>query len=131
MAVVEHSENLSTDVELHALTAAACSHGFSDPSRLATVRHLALGEHRVVELTEHLGLAQSTLSKHLGCVTDRGRTRSRPAGRASLWSLNHPEAAMAPLTAAETLLGMAGDDRVLCPSHGRHDRDHLDPERDM
>ena len=42
-----------------ALTAAACLfHGFSDPSRLAIVQHLALGEHRVVELTRHLGLAQ-------------------------------------------------------------------------
>jgi DNA-binding transcriptional ArsR family regulator len=43
---------------------------FSDASRLAIVPHLALGEHRVVDLTEHLGLAQSTVSKHLACPRD-------------------------------------------------------------
>ena len=42
--------------------AAALFHGFSDPSRVAILRHLALGEHRVVDLTAHLGLAQSTVS---------------------------------------------------------------------
>ena len=37
----------------------------ADPARLAVVRHLTLGEHRVVDLTDHLGLAQSTVSGHL------------------------------------------------------------------
>ena len=52
--------------EVNGLISAACLfHGFSDPSRIAILQHLALGEHRVVELTAHLGLAQSTVSKHL------------------------------------------------------------------
>jgi DNA-binding transcriptional ArsR family regulator len=105
--------------EVAALTAAACLfHGFSDPSRLAIVRHLALGEHRVVDLTAHLGLAQSTVSKHLGCLKDCGLVTSRPQGRASMWSLNHTDAVMDLLAAAERLLDVTGDAVTLCPNFG-------------
>src|SRR3954447_121027 len=59
--------------EVDGLTAAACLfHGFSDPSRVAILQHLSLGEHRVVDLTAHLSLAQSTVSKHLACLRDCG-----------------------------------------------------------
>jgi DNA-binding transcriptional ArsR family regulator len=102
-----------------ALTVAACLfHGFSDASRLAIVRHLALGEHRVVDLTEHLGLAQSTVSKHLACLRDCGLVESRPHGRASLFRLTHPEATLELLSAAERLLGLTGDAVALCPVYG-------------
>ena len=102
-----------------ALTAAACLfHGFSDPSRLAIVRHLALGEHRVVDLTGHLGLAQSTVSKHLACLKDCGLVTSRPEGRASMWSLNHTDTVMELLAAAERLLSLTGDAVTLCPNYG-------------
>lgn len=105
--------------ESAALTAAACLfHGFSDPSRLAIVRHLALGEHRVVDLTAHLGLAQSTVSKHLACLKDCGLVTSRPQGRASMWSLNHTEAVIGLLAAAERLLDLTGDAVTLCPISG-------------
>jgi DNA-binding transcriptional ArsR family regulator len=103
-----------------ALTVAACLfNGFSDASRLAIVRHLALGEHRVVDLTEHLGLAQSTVSKHLACLRDCGLVDSRPQGRASLFSLVHPEATLDLLSAAERLLGLTGDAVALCPNYGQ------------
>ncbi|MPZ93868.1 MAG: metalloregulator ArsR/SmtB family transcription factor [Propionibacteriales bacterium] len=105
--------------ERAALTAAACLfHGFSDPSRLAIVRHLALGEHRVVDLTDHLGLAQSTVSKHLACLKDCGLVTSRPEGRASMWSLNHTDTVMELLSAAERLLAETGDAVTLCPNFG-------------
>ena len=105
--------------ETAALTAAACLfHGFSDPSRLSIVRHLALGEHRVVDLTAHLGLAQSTVSKHLACLKDCGLVSSRPVGRASMWSLGHADAVMDLLAAAERLLDLTGDAVTLCPSFG-------------
>lgn len=101
------------------LTAAACLfHGFSDPSRLAIVRHLALGEHRVVDLTSHLGLAQSTVSKHLACLKDCGLVSSRPEGRASMWSLSHTETIIELLSAAERLLAATGDAVTLCPIFG-------------
>jgi DNA-binding transcriptional ArsR family regulator len=108
-------QGLDTD----GLTVAACLfHGFSDPSRLAILRHLALGEHRVVDLTAHLGLAQSTVSKHLICLKDCGLVASRPQGRASVFSLTHSEALMVLLVAAERLLDLTGDAVALCPNFG-------------
>lgn len=105
--------------EHEALTAAACLfHGFSDRSRLAILRHLALGEHRVVDLTEHLGLAQSTVSKHLACLRDCGLVTSRPVGRASVFRLTHPEALLDLLAAAERLLARTGDAVSVCPTYG-------------
>lgn len=105
--------------EVRAVTAAACLfHGFSDRSRVSIVQHLSLGEHRVVDLTRHLGLAQSTVSKHLACLLDCGIVSVRPDGRASMYSLTHPEATMRLLAAAEDLLSLTGDAVVLCPRHG-------------
>lgn len=101
------------------LTAAACLfHGFSDPSRLAILQRLAAGEARVVELTAQLGLAQSTVSGHLACLRDCGLVTSRPQGRASLWSLTHPEALEELLGAAEELLARTGEAVTLCARHG-------------
>ncbi len=101
------------------LDAAACLfRGFSDPSRIAILRHLALGEHRVVDLTAHLGLAQSTVSKHLACLRDCGLVAARPVGRATVYSLNHEEALMDVWKAAERLLSATGDAVTLCPNHG-------------
>lgn len=105
--------------EIAALNPAACLfHGFSDPNRLTILRHLALGEHRVVDLTAHLGLAQSTVSKHLACLKDCGLVTSRPEGRASVFSINHSEALMDLLAAAERLLALTGDAVTLCANHG-------------
>nr|WP_246056572.1 metalloregulator ArsR/SmtB family transcription factor [Cellulomonas cellasea] len=112
------SDPVDTD-EGPALEAAACLfRGFGDPSRLRILRHLALGEHRVVDLTEHLGLAQSTVSQHLACLRDCGLVTSRPHGRASVHRLTHPEALLDVLSAAERLLGLTGDAVTLCPTSG-------------
>ncbi|WP_040320047.1 ArsR/SmtB family transcription factor [Aeromicrobium marinum] len=101
------------------LTAAACLfHGFGDRSRLAIVRHLVTNEHRVVDLVGRLGLAQSTVSQHLACLVDCGIAQVRAQGRASYYSLTHPEATLAVLAAAEQLLALTGDAVTLCPSHG-------------
>src|ERR687887_2787172 len=101
-----------------ALAVASCLfHGFSDASRLAILQHLALGEHRVVDLTEHLGLAQSTVSKHLACLRDCGLVTSRPQGRASMFRLTQTDAAMELLAAAERLLALTGDAVRLCPTY--------------
>jgi ArsR family transcriptional regulator, cadmium/lead-responsive transcriptional repressor len=105
--------------EAHALgVAALLFHGFSDPNRLAILRHLMLGEHRVVDLTAHLGLAQSTVSKHLACLRDCGLVVSRPEGRASLFRLAEPAAMLEVLGAAERLLALTGDAVALCPTSG-------------
>ncbi|MFC8798764.1 ArsR/SmtB family transcription factor [Promicromonospora sp. NPDC057138] len=109
--------------------AAFLFHGFSDPSRLAILRHLALGEHRVVDLTKHLGLAQSTVSKHLACLRDCGLVDSRPQGRASMFSLTQPEATLAVLESAERLLGLTGD-AVALLSHDHDGDDGVDHDHD-
>lgn len=108
-----------TGVETNALTAAACLfHGFSDRSRLAIVQHLAGGEHRVVDLVAHLGLAQSTVSQHLACLVDCGIAQVRAHGRASIYSLAHPEATMEMLSGAEKMLALTGDAVTLCGTYG-------------
>lgn len=109
----------AVDVERANLAAAACLfHGFSDPSRIAILRHLASGEHRVVDLTAHLKLAQSTVSKHLACLRDCGLVTARPEGRATVYTLNHAEALMDLWVAAERLLAATGDAVALCPNYG-------------
>lgn len=104
-------------------TAAVCLfRSLADPARLRILQHLALGEHRVVDLTEHVGLAQSTVSAHLACLKDCGLVQSRPQGRASVFSLARPEL-LDLLAAAETLLAATGSAVALCPTYGaRGDR---------
>jgi DNA-binding transcriptional ArsR family regulator len=113
-----------TDVavdEAAALAAAACLfRSLGDPARLAIVRHLAAhGEHKVVDLTAHLGLAQSTVSQHLRCLAGCGVASSRPQGRASLWSLSAAPEVLGVLAAAERLLAATGDPVTLCPTYGQ------------
>lgn len=109
--------------EAAAVEAAACLfHGFSDRSRLTIVQHLAMGEHRVVDLTGHLGLAQSTVSRHLACLLDCGIVTVRAQGRASVYALAHPEATLELLSTAERLLGLTGDAVTLCPRYGKQAR---------
>ena len=91
----------------------------ADPARLTILRHLSLGEHRVVDLTAHLGLAQSTTSAHLACLRDCGLVASRTVGRSSMYSLAVEDELMGLLAAAERLLAVTGDAVTLCPSnHG-------------
>ena len=119
-------ESLSIDgLDEHAASrAAACLfRGMSDPSRVAILRHLLLGEHNVADLTQHLGLAQSTVSKHLACLRDCGLVESRPVGRASIFALTHPAAILKVFGAAEELLAATGDAVVLCPTHATTAKD--------
>ncbi|NHC22931.1 winged helix-turn-helix transcriptional regulator [Nocardioides sp. IC4_145] len=119
MTMSQHDEVTADSVESRGLLAAAALfHGFSDPSRLLILRHLALGEHRVTDLTAHVGLAQSTVSKHLSCLKECGLVTSRPQGRASLFSLTHPESLLEVWSAAERLLDLTGDAVALCPNYG-------------
>lgn len=91
--------------------------GLADPVRLAILRQLALGEARVVDLERRLGLAQSTVSAHLGCLRDCGLVEYRAVGRQSFYSLTRPEL-MDLLASAETLLAATGQAVTLCPTYG-------------
>lgn len=89
----------------------------ADPARLTILRHLALGEHRVIDLMAHLGLAQSTTSAHLACLRDCGLVSSRTVGRASLYSLAVGPELMNLFSAAERLLAVTGDAVTLCSTN--------------
>jgi len=106
--------------ESAALSMAACLfRSLGDPMRLAIIRHLMLGPHRVVDLTRHLdGPAQSSVSAALACLRDCGLAESRPQGRASLWSLSTQPELLELLASAEKLLAATGDRVALCPVYG-------------
>lgn len=97
--------------------AAALFRSLGDPTRLAIVRRLAAGPARVTDLVEAVGLAQSTVSKHLACLRDCGLVDSDPVGRASLFRLTQP-ALIDLLTCAETVLEATGQAVALCPTYG-------------
>jgi ArsR family transcriptional regulator, cadmium/lead-responsive transcriptional repressor len=119
MTMTETGSVAASRAAVDGLTAAACLfHGFSNPTRLAILQHLTLGEHRVVDLTAHVGLAQSTVSKHLSCLRDCGLVTSRAQGRASVFSLAHPEQTMHLFGAAQQLLEATGQAVVLCENYG-------------
>ena len=88
-----------------------------DPVRLQIVQRLTAGEARVVDLTRELGLAQSTVSKHLACLRDCRLVDFRAEGRQSFYSLSRPELADL-LRAAEQLLAATGSAVALCRVYG-------------
>lgn len=92
--------------------------GLADPTRLALVRRLAVGEARVVDLCTDLGLSQSTVSTHLACLRGCGLVDYRPEGRASVYFLTRPEL-MDLLASAEALLAATGSSVALCPTYSR------------
>jgi DNA-binding transcriptional ArsR family regulator len=105
----------SCDVQrLELAPAAVLFRSLGDPARLAILRRLVDQPARVIDLVAALGLAQSTVSKHLACLRDCGLVTSEPVGRASVFSLTQP--ALGDLfAAAETVLAATGNAVALCP----------------
>ena len=94
---------------------AALFRSLGDETRLRIVARLAAGETRVVDLTDELGLAQSTVSKHLACLRGCGLVDYRAEGRQSFYALTRPEL-MDLLAAAEGVLAAAGAAMAPCPA---------------
>ena len=94
--------------------AAKLFRSLGDPTRLRLVLSLLGGEQRVVDLVAQVGLTQSTVSSHLGCLRDCGLLDMRPVGRQSFYRLAHDVREL--LTATEALLGRIGHDVSLCPT---------------
>ncbi|MDR2974831.1 MAG: metalloregulator ArsR/SmtB family transcription factor [Propionibacteriaceae bacterium] len=96
---------------------AAYAHLFAalgDPTRLAVLQHLAAGPHRVRDLVEHMGFAQSTVSKHLAFLCECGLVQARPDGRSSWYSLAQPALLGVLIASAEATLQATGSRAVLC-----------------
>lgn len=104
-----------TRVEL--TPAAALFRSLGDVTRLTILRRLAGGPARVTDLVEEVGLAQSTVSKHLACLKDCGLVDSEPLGRASLFRLAQP-AVVDLLAGAEAVLAATGHAVAVCPNYG-------------
>ncbi|GHS87469.1 hypothetical protein AGMMS50218_09390 [Actinomycetota bacterium] len=85
-------------------------HALADPTRLSLVHLLADGARRVVDLTEDLGLAQSTVSAHLATLRAAGLVTATPEGRATRYSLADPELDEL-LGAAERVVARTGEHR--------------------
>ena len=115
MAIDTRGECPSTTAGLGA--AEALFHSLSDSTRLAIVRRLADGEARVADLVTQLGLAQSTVSKHVACLRGCGLVDGRPEGRQVFYSLTRPEL-MELLASAEVVLAATGHAVALCPTYG-------------
>ena len=109
-------ELLPTDITddtsaVHDATAlAAVLSVLADPTRLAILSHLRGGEHRVGELAEHLGLAQSTVSQHLAILRSAGLISSHSHGRANVSRIENPDAIEQVLSATESLAAVISAD---------------------
>ncbi|MGA5761481.1 ArsR/SmtB family transcription factor [Nonomuraea bangladeshensis] len=106
---------VSADVAAGVPPAAALFHSLADENRLRIVQRLARGEARVVDLVAELGLAQSTVSKHLACLRDCDLVDYRAESRQSFYSLTRPEL-MDLLASAEQLLAATGHAVTLRPA---------------
>lgn len=112
MTIVSREDPLldteATDAFAHLFQAMA------DRSRLSVLQHLSLGEHRVRDLVDHLGLAQSTVSKHVAFLLECDLVDARVDGRATWYALAEPAALGALIVAAERLLEATGSRHALC-----------------
>jgi DNA-binding transcriptional ArsR family regulator len=108
---------VSTEVAAGMTPAVALFRSLADETRLRIVQRLARGEARVVDLTGELGLAQSTVSKHLACLRDCALVDFRVEGRQSFYALTRPEL-MDLLQSAEAVLAATGSAVALCPTYG-------------
>lgn len=100
--------------------AAKLFRGFADPTRLAILAELVMGELRVVDLVQRLGGSQGNVSGHLACLKECGMVADRPEGRAVWYRIARPEVVDV-LRAGESLLACVGVEVDLCPDYERED----------
>ena len=74
-----------------------------EPSRLRLLRLLLEGERCVSQCTEHTGMAQSLVSKHLSRLIAAGVVQRRKAGRRNYHSVIDPEGLQDLLRVSERL----------------------------
>lgn len=117
MTMISGSGSVPANLDAGIPPAVALFRSLADETRLRIVQRLASGEARVVDLTAELGLAQSTVSKHLACLRGCGLVDYRIDGRQSFYALTRPEL-MDLFQAAEGVLAATGSAVALCPRYG-------------
>ena len=96
--------------------AAKLFRSLADPTRLAILQLLAVGERRVTDLVAELGTSQPNVSGHLACLKECGLVADRPEGRAVYYRLASTEL-FDVLESAEGLLEAVGHQIALCPNY--------------
>lgn len=86
---------------------------FSDPSRVRILKLLQIRELCVCEIVELLGLAQSTVSKHLKLLDEAELVSSRREGMWMIYSLHQNPANRYGKTMLTNLSTWVDDDQVL------------------
>jgi DNA-binding transcriptional ArsR family regulator len=96
--------------ESHAQQFLALTRALGDETRVRALLALSGGELCLCQIVELLGLAPSTLSKHMKLLAAAGLVRRRKEGRWSYFRLAGPEAPPAVRRALEWALETLGDD---------------------
>ena len=104
MSLINHEGTSREDAHTELESWATLFKSLSDPHRLQIIQHLQLGEHRVADLVDHLGLAQSTVSTHVASLRNAGLLASHTHGRATYYTLAHPQETVQLLKAASEVL---------------------------
>ena len=73
-------------LELYRLKAELCK-TFADPTRLIIIEELRSGERSVSDLVRILGIPQTSVSRHLALLRDRGVAQFRREGTGVFYSL--------------------------------------------
>ena len=63
--------------------------GFADPTRLAILECLRIGEKTVTEIVQETGQGQSNVSNHLGCLLECGLLKNRRDGKNIHYSIRN------------------------------------------
>ena len=104
MSMIKHEGTSREDSHTELASWATLFKSLADPHRLQIIQHLRLGEHRVADLVDHLGLAQSTVSTHVASLRNTGLLASHTHGRATYYTLAHPQETTQLLKAATAVL---------------------------
>lgn len=91
----------------------------SDPNRVRILKLLEEKELCVCELTELLGLAQSTVSKHLKLMDDAELVESRRDGAWIIYRINVGEKSSYAENMLDSIRGWHDDDELLREMHKR------------
>jgi ArsR family transcriptional regulator, cadmium/lead-responsive transcriptional repressor len=102
--------------------AAQLFRGLSDANRLGILDALRDGPRTVSEVVATLGLTQSNVSNHLGCLRDCGLVKATPDGRFVRYELADPRIDGL-LSMADEILGEVADGVGSCGRYRNETRD--------
>ncbi len=90
----------------------------ADPARIRLLGYLLDDDHCVTQCTEHLGLSQGAVSKHLARLESAGLLVRRRVGRRTYQRVGDPSRVAAMLSQAAILMGTGGPPDDSAPQSG-------------